>query len=787
MTREDHRAITQALVAFAHERLDRAAPPPAYVRRHLLRHARSGNVLDRVLDPRLLPYLDITRFWRRGQDSEVPAGSLENLLRRVALAWDYDQPAANAAMLALALAEQGTVADRISPRLNWRPRWVTWTPTTSVPLGSGHVATAVLPGGRVVAVDGDTSAVTARNLATGEILWQRSKGFVAGCGELTDGRVVLFVEDWSREERQIVVADLSTGAESAPPIPGSFVAAVRGGDGRLLAVVDASGRGLRRTALQVWDIEHCRVISAPYEVERVDATCVTPAGRTLLVTMLTQRDARTLEPERTALEFRDAETLTLVCTVPEFAVRPGSTTCLATVGTGESRHLVLVHGDGAETRAWDATTAVPEPAAPIDLIVAAVATGPLPDGGTGIVLADPQWRCVDSSDGAEVAIPLVTTLTPVVYLSSTISPGERCDLVRGAGPFLQLGDGREVAVTTSARYRSFLRDIRYSGSRRRGAAAATAAPQSTLTLPAGRRAMLTVGRRSVHIVDLRTGTEIGRPFTGHVDSERGTAHVHDARAGISAAGRLVAVSAGADAAWLWDVETREPIKRLYAHRKHGVGVVDLARTRDGRLFGVVGSQRADVATYDLSTGQPTGAAVWPFDSGDDYSVFTIATAVDRGDRPLAIVANQRDRATLIDLRTNSPLQKLTPRRAMPYGKQAAAMTAGAGGDVYILLGAEMWRIGSGRDPAIPCGSLEADRAGLWGVRLTTLSSGDTVAFTLHADGRIRAFSVPDGREIGSPLPTLGMTVAVDVEPDDTRGCEVILRGVDGWACVRWSP
>jgi WD40 repeat protein len=113
------------LEAAVHEAL------PPYVRRHLASHAVAGGRLDDVLTPELLPWLDYNRVAEEVRLAVAPHQSptwvLLRAWRSVKHRWLWDDPAANAGALDVALLSAGTVPPvRHLPGYSWQPLWADW-------------------------------------------------------------------------------------------------------------------------------------------------------------------------------------------------------------------------------------------------------------------------------------------------------------------------------------------------------------------------------------------------------------------------------------------------------------------------------------------------------------------------------------------------------------------------------------------------------------------------------------------------------------------------------------
>jgi hypothetical protein len=811
---EVQRSITGAFLTLADESLTYGMPPPAYIRRYVALHAHAGGVLDgRIINTRTLPYLDVSRLWQLDGLQEKltgPEDLLLNALRGVAFSWDYDNPAVNAAGLALALVDHGIPIEELTARLEWHPDWANWAPTAMVPLGSWGPVTTILPDGRIVAIVAELKhhEPVIYDLASGQTTGALMQGRPVGCVRLSSGRVVVLLQAFrgqvTYERSEVDIRDLSTRAQIAT-IPGHMVAIAVLPDGRPIAVVttrtedrDPQTRVWHRDPqARVWDLDNMRPTDTVMEGE-VIATLTAPGEHPLIIL-----SADTPSPQ---LQVRDLETGALLRVLPDDIDLERGRACIVTVGPDELKRFVIVYREQDDTRAWDVLSGQREEQLLIADILDAAATAPLPGGGTAIVLADAGWQVFDGRDSKMLEHIPVSSLRPVLHISTPYISGRyshipshtrpfpghmhQCDTVGGIGPFLRLPDGREIAVTENYGS-SFIRDLRYVGPSQKQSVRPFGEPSGTGALRDGHKIMLSPNSETglIHVLDLRTGEEFGRPFDGHA---RHDGYANDAKAAVLRTGRRVVISGGDDGAWLWDLDTREPIKKLYSHRKHGVGEVGVATTRDGRVLGVVGSLRARVAVYDLETAKPVGSTLWPWplESASDYSITAIATTIDSQGTPIGIISNMPDKATVFNLNTNDRVRLLKLDHPLTWNRSAIAAASTATGEVYALLGVEVWNPSIDRWNARDTrriGLLQVDPADVQAVSMASLISGEVVAFTVSTDGCIRAFAIPSGRQIGSPLTTLGKACKLNAEPGDAGSCSLILYGRYGWAHVTWTP
>ncbi|MFF4349027.1 hypothetical protein [Streptomyces sp. NPDC001530] len=779
--RAEQRAIARALTGLAAESLAMHTSPPAYARRYAAVHANAGDALDeRLLNLHLLAYLDITHILQmRGLHNRLPLpqATLLRALRGAAYYWDFENPTSNAMVLALSLAEVGVPIPEVLSGVEWHPDWANWLPMQAVPLGSASVSTALLPDGRTVAITrmSEANGAVVVDLSSGQTIGAPLGGEQNGAARLRDGRVVVLIkESFYASDSHLV--DLASRTTVGPPIKGQVRAVLPHPDGRTLAVVTTGHR--EKAVTYVWDPETGRPTGVSF-AGRVLAVLPLPQGPVAVTIGAADRPSHP--------QIRSLDNGNLMHTLP-IRLDPHSAeqACIATFGHDEAQRFILFHKTADQTRAWNVMTRRQEQYRPAADVLEATATASLPDGTDVAVICDGGWQVIDTIDGRPLDQPLSTLrLRPVVHLTQP-HRAHRCDSIGGSGPFLQLTDGRRVAVTDDGRT-SFIHDLEHSRPRQ-GLPVRRWNGAGTGVLKGGRKVMLSpdVSTGLVHVLDFRTGEEIGRPFA-HQAREGLYTHAHDAKAAVLPTGQNVVISGGADGAWLWDLDTRLPITRLYANRKHGVGVVETLTTRRGHVLGIVGSQRANVAVYDLSNGKELGhnGWNWPLGSTDDWSVDSIATAHDE-EIPIAIISNQPDRASVFDLRTNTPRRELVVERPLKGGCIAAA--SAHDGKAYALLGTEIW------DPSINLvdhsgrlGEIDLDPDQLRALSMTRLDSGEAVAFTLSTDGLVRAHSIPDGRQIGEPFPSMGKAQKLLAEAAPGGGCHLTLYGMYGWAQVTWRP
>ncbi|WP_107503128.1 AAA family ATPase [Streptomyces geranii] len=780
-------SIARALISLAGESLSAATPPPAYVRRHAAVHAYAGGVLDnQLINPHLLPYLDISQLWQlNGLQDTLPhrEATLLRAARGAAFVWSHGKPTVNAMALGLRLTELGLPAPEPLPGVEWHPEWANWAPTTAVSIGSATRATAELPDGRTVAVtETDDRKTVVLDLVSGQPIGAPLEGRVHGAVRLSDGRVIVVVQEnpYRMHATGVVnLVDLVSRTAVTTPIKGDVEAVVSLSDGASLAVTTTVDR--KMAVSHVWDIEKAQSTGVSFK-GRVIAVFTLPDARCFAVVSAEGK-------HRPRLSIRTLRDGALVHNLPPLLhdQRLDERACIATLGPAEARRILLVHKTSDRLDAWDLLTGLQEHRPPAADILKATATASLPDGTDALVVADDAWKILNAADGTTLDWPPGTPgLRPVTHLAGAWAVS-RSDTVGGAGPFLQLADGRHMAIT-QRQHHSYLHDVENSRLQRREAIRHSN-PTGSGTLNSGRKVMLSPGDAGVvHVLDYETGDEIGSPFR-HQRTIRDSLYALDAKTAVLPNGRNVALSVGADGAWLWDLDSREPLKNLYPCSKNGIGCVETLTTHDGQVLGIVGHQRANVAVFDLSDGSQIGSSTWPLGSTDDWSVHCIAATHDVEGTPIAVITNQSDRATVFDLRNNHPARELVVGHSL-RGRHCIAAASSPGGRTYALLGPEIW------DPSLNdragriggrLGVLQTDSATLRAVSMTALDTGEVVAFTVSADGWVRAHSIPDGRLISEPLPSLGKAYRVTAEAAQEGSCRLTLYGRYGWAEVTWRP
>jgi WD40 repeat protein len=271
-----------------------------YARHHLASHAAAGEVLDEVLTAENLPYLDSTRLSELLRLTQAPPhSSLWRLLsawRTVKHRWSWNDPAANAAALDVALA---AIGDRPPERrltgLHWRAAWAEWmtggtvvgfadggtpfsaygsvagTPVVVVGLGTQVQLWEAATGQRIgeplmiradgyepvaaVATGGDDgSAVVAVTRPGNVTVWDGVTGAVVVEFAVADGAIRSVAtarvgERWAvvtaGGEGLLHVRSMDTGKEVMPPLPASprirAVAVAEARDGPIVAVGNGGG------------------------------------------------------------------------------------------------------------------------------------------------------------------------------------------------------------------------------------------------------------------------------------------------------------------------------------------------------------------------------------------------------------------------------------------------------------------------------------------------------------------------------------------------------------------
>ncbi|MGZ4560497.1 MAG: WD40 repeat domain-containing protein [Mycobacteriaceae bacterium] len=152
--------------------------PSPYVRRHLASHAVEGGVLEQILDADNLPHLDAVRLSELLRLTQAPPHSalwvLLSAWRSIKHRWSWDDPAANAAALDVALLASGTPPpERLRQGIVWSPKWAEWM-TGGTVVGSAEGAKprsafGAVAGRPVLAATG-SSEVLVWDAATGQLV-----------------------------------------------------------------------------------------------------------------------------------------------------------------------------------------------------------------------------------------------------------------------------------------------------------------------------------------------------------------------------------------------------------------------------------------------------------------------------------------------------------------------------------------------------------------------------------------------------------------------------------------
>lgn len=125
-----HARIARTLAKHADPRRVSPTQIPPYVRRHLPEHAAAGHcVNETTIPPAILPYLEVATLKDIRLSAELP---LMPLVRKVAHAWSWEQPARNAAALRFIAAAERRDVGEAGLATTWRVPW-------AKPAGAGEI------------------------------------------------------------------------------------------------------------------------------------------------------------------------------------------------------------------------------------------------------------------------------------------------------------------------------------------------------------------------------------------------------------------------------------------------------------------------------------------------------------------------------------------------------------------------------------------------------------------------------------------------------------------------
>ncbi|WP_405196291.1 WD40 repeat domain-containing protein [Streptomyces anulatus] len=175
---------------------------------------------------------------------------------------------------------------------------------------------------------------------------------------------------------------------------------------------------------------------------------------------------------------------------------------------------------------------------------------------------------------------------------------------------------------------------------------------------------------TVGLWDLRQRQPIGRPLTGHTKAVRSVAWGR-------VDGRSVAISSDRDTVLVWDLEASPPMPRPLEDLGGEVRAVALTAV-GGRPVAVTGGE--DVRLWDPLTGRPVGP---PLFDGRDTFVSSLACGTLHG-RPTVLAAIYGQHVRVWDLEEHRRIGPTPPGR---YADEVPAhWTDPATGDVYDLTG-----------------------------------------------------------------------------------------------------
>jgi WD40 repeat protein len=728
--RQTEERITRKLLALARDALsDNAGTSlPLYLRRHLAEHAHAAAALDgRILNPRLLPYLDAARIRQLAARYTRPPDTTPGLwtaFRHVTHLWDFTEPEFNAAALEVRTAVQGNPLSGNGTYSPWRVRWARWTLDQGEILARHigpvfAVATAALPDNRTLAVTvsggGAERTMRVLDLATGDQIGDPLTGRLGplATAVLPDGRA-LAVTGGSQGR----VWDLLTGEPVGVPLTGQIgsVATAVLPDGRALAVT-----GSRDGTARVWNMLTGEPVGGPLtghtdRVERV-ATAVLSDDYALAMTgsrdgTVQVWDLATGEPVGHATGFPGRTEPVAAAVLPDGHVlavmggiyasvwdldsgelrnlRTGHTSrvfAMATAVLPDGRAVAITGGRDGTARVWDLINDEPtgaEPTSHTDL-VGPVVTAVLP-GGHGVAATgsrDGTVRVWDLATGEPRNLtqtgrggrfrPVATATLPDGRIVLVVGSGGHFDTFRYVDGTLRVWDpitGEPVGEFPTGEPVEVL---------------------ATGVLPDGRSVAVGVVlfNRAPQVWDLVSGELVGELLTDDTDSIEAlaTAVLPDGRGvavGVTRGGtqtvtdhvaNTVTVTKFEARVRVWDLATGEPV---CAPPPNSLGPVATAVLPDGRAVAVTGSRDGTVQVWDLTTGEPVGG---PLTDHTDR-LFAVATAVLPDGRAVAVTVGWHGTVRVWDLTTGQPIGPALPTVGVVH---AVATTRLSDGSCAIFL------------------------------------------------------------------------------------------------------
>ncbi|MCW8096895.1 hypothetical protein [Streptomyces tauricus] len=705
--------IAKALAYVAHHTLDsaRAAQVAPYIRRHLAEHADAGAVLnDRVLSPRLLPYLDIARLRSLLNTASAATDlSMATALRRLTHLWDFDRPEENATALALCAAALQTPVPDGATDSPWQVRVAHWPLSSSEIIGrhSGSVRAAVglvLPDARAVAVTaGVDDTVRVWDLATGQPARPHligDGGAMALSGVVRpDGQAIVLVTD---SAGTLKAFNLSDGQLAFPPVPGHGESPVAGlvlPDGRTLVLTRGAG-----ATTQVWDLDEGRAVLPRLKghrgTVRAVAGLVLPGGRALA---LSGGDGGVVR----AWDLADGKQVTLPLNSRQWA-----TTALAGLALPDGRTLAFAGSGSGSVLVWDLDTGqtVLPPLSGHRSRVMALSGVVLPDGRALAVAggADGTVRVWDLADGRPALPPLAEQQAEVRALSGVVLPDGRALAVAGGAdgtvrvwdladgrpatpPLVEqqedvcalsgvvLPDGRALAFTgeRSGTVRVWdLADARLALPPRRDHSGRGMQALAGLVLPDGRALGLSCdGDGVVWAWDPVTGRHAGQFWTDH---HLGRVH---SMAGLALPdGRIRVFTVGDREVLVWDQPTGQRVQTMPRHWVRGTALAGLVLP-DGRAVVVSCGRKGTLRWTGLTEGAPSEK----IDMEGSHDVSSLAGAVLPDGRALVLTGEADGTVRIWDLEKGQPVGSVIHAPGAVIALSATVLDQGR---LAVLVGGE---------------------------------------------------------------------------------------------------
>ncbi|MFF0000932.1 hypothetical protein [Streptomyces avermitilis] len=252
------------------------------------------------------------------------------------------------------------------------------------------------------------------------------------------------------------------------------------------------------------------------------------------------------------------------------------------------------------------------------------------------------------------------------------------------------------------------------------------------------------GDGTVRVWDLRSGTQIGEPMTGHTFGVEAVAcSVLD--------GAPVAVTGGIDGTMrVWDLASGTQIRQTVAE---DTGMVSSAACTvlDGAPIAVTGGIDGTVRVWDLASCAPIGQPL----TGHTRSVSAVACAVLDG-APVAVTGGGDGTVRVWDLASGAPIGQ--PITGHDGSVRAVACTVLDGAPVAVTTNTygkmRVWDLASGTQISQPMTGHD-----VWAVACAVLN-GRPVAVTGEFRGMVRVWDLRSGTQIGEPL--AGHTGSVSV-------------------------